>query len=359
MNIYKILLMMISGFFALMSCDNDDKPVYPEPPVYDMTGFAKGADVSWLTEMEKAGDKFYDSLGRETECMTLLRDLGLNSIRLRVWVDPVDGWCNKSDVLVKAWRAKNLGMRVMVDFHYSDTWADPSNQFIPAAWEDFTLDEMKEAVADHTKEVLNALKEKDITPEWVQVGNETSNGFLWEMGQADKNPAQYAALFASGYDAVKSVFPEAIVIVHLDSGYDNDLYNWNLDILKNNGAKWDMIGMSLYPYWAKVYGQETSSEKVITDCIDNIKKVSAKYDCDVMIVETGMECADDEGKLAAPSVLAEGKMLLSRIIEECRDNTNGRCKGVFYWEPQCKPSKYRLGAFTEEGYPTVIMDAFK
>ena len=120
-----------------------------------------------------------------------------------------------------------------------------------------------------------------------------------------------------------------------------------------------MIGMSLYPYWALNSGKETSAEKTITDCITNIKKVSEKYDCDVMIVETGMECADDNGKLAGDAVLAEGKALLSRILEECRDNTDGRCKGVFYWEPECKPSQYRLGAFTEDGSPTVIMDAFK
>ena len=291
--------------------------------------------------------------------MTLMRDLGMNSIRLRVWVNPSDGWCNKSDVVAKAWRAHQLGMRLMIDFHYSDVWADPGKQNIPAAWIGLSLNETKVAIADHTKDVLNALKDKGITPEWVQVGNETSNGFLWDMGQADRNPKQYAELFAAGYEAVKAVFPQSIVIVHLDNGFDNELYNWNLDILKNNGAKWDMIGMSLYPYWALNSGKETSAEKTITDCITNIKKVSEKYDCDVMIVETGMECADDNGKLAGDAVLAEGKALLSRILEECRDNTDGRCKGVFYWEPECKPSQYRLGAFTEDGSPTVIMDAFK
>ena len=283
----------------------------------------------------------------------------MNSIRLRVWVNPSDGWCNKSDVVAKAWRAHQLGMRLMIDFHYSDVWADPGKQNIPAAWVGLSLNETKVAIADHTKDVLNALKDKGITPEWVQVGNETSNGFLWDMGQADRNPKQYAELFAAGYEAVKAVFPQSIVIVHLDNGFDNELYNWNLDILKNNGAKWDMIGMSLYPYWALNSGKETSAEKTITDCITNIKKVSEKYDCDVMIVETGMECADDNGKLAGDAVLAEGKALLSRILEECRDNTDGRCKGVFYWEPECKPSQYRLGAFTEDGSPTVIMDAFK
>lgn len=358
----KLRNMLFSGllFLGTVACSNDDKaPVFSEEPTYDMTGFAQGADVSWLTQMETSGAKFYTTSGRETECMTLLRDLGLNSVRLRVWVNPTDGWCNKNDVLAKAWRANQLGMRVMIAFHYSDTWADPGKQYIPAAWKDLSITELETALATHTTDVLNALKELGITPDWVQVGNETSNGFMWSMGQADQNPKQYAQLFAAGYEAVKAVFPQTLVIVHLDNGFDNDLYNWNLDILKNNGAKWDMIGMSLYPYWALDSGKETSAEKAITNCIANIKKVSEKYGCDVMIVETGMECADDNGKLASDAILAEGKAQLSRILEECRNNTEGRCKGVFYWEPECKPSQYRLGAFTEEGVPTVIMDAFK
>lgn len=358
MDMKYLYLSLLSVFLSFSACSSSEKPSNEETPEHDMSGFALGADMSWLTEMEQSGHTFYNAEGQETECLALLRDLGMNSVRLRVWVDPKEGWCNKDDVLVKAIRADKLGMRVMVNIHYSDSWADPGKQFIPAAWEELPLEEMKVAVGNHTKEVLNALKQKGVTPEWVQVGNETSNGFLWPMGQADKNPAHYAALFSAGYDAAKSVFPETIVIVHLDNGHDIGLYNWNLDILKDHGAQWDMIGMSLYPYWALLSGKQTSAEKVITDCIDNIKKVSAKYNCDVMIVETGMECADDNGKLASASVLAQGKSMLTRIIRESREETNGRCKGVFYWEPQCKPSKYRLGAFTEEGFPTVIMDAF-
>lgn len=352
--------------FAILACSSHSEtdpntgglPDDENPTTID---FAKGADISWVTEMEHNGMKFHNADGQETECFRLMKDLGLDAVRLRVWVNPEEhgGWCDKEDLLVKARRAKNLGMDVMVDFHYSDWWADPAKQNIPAAWKSHSYEQMKTDVADHTIEVLQLLKDNQITPKWVQVGNETSNGFLWEMGQADRNPKQYAGLFAAGYEAVKKVFPQSIVIVHLDNGFDNDLYNWNLDILKNNGAKWDMIGMSLYPYWAMDSGKEPSAGKTITDCIANIKKVSEKYDCDVMIVETGMECADDNGKLASAAVLAEGKAQLSRILKECRDNTNGRCKGVFYWEPECKPSQYRLGAFTEDGYPTIIMDAFK
>ena len=119
-----------------------------------MSGFAKGADVSWLTEMEKDGVKFYNQNGKATECMKLLREEGTNSIRLRVWVNPEGGWCGKDDVIAKAWRAQQLGFRLMIDFHYSDTWADPGNQKVPAAWQGYTAEQMKQAVADHTKDVL-------------------------------------------------------------------------------------------------------------------------------------------------------------------------------------------------------------
>lgn len=364
MNMKNVKRLAIFSCMALVlwACSNNktsesDPEEEPTPTIE----FAKGADISWVTEMEQKGMKFYHKNGVEADCFRLMKELGLNAIRLRVWVDPTahDNWCNKEDLLVKAKRTKELGMDLMVNFHYSDWWADPGKQNIPAAWASYSYEEMKAAVANHTTEVLQLLKDNQINPKWVQIGNETSNGLLWPMGQADKNPAQYAGLFAAGYKAAKKVFPETIAMVHLDNGFDEELYRWNLDILKNNGATWDMVGMSLYPYWAKESGKETSADKVISNCIANIKKVSERYDCDVMLAETGMECADDNGKLVAESVLNAGKTMLTRIIAECRDNTNGHCKGVFYWEPECRPSQYRLGAFTEEGYPTAIMDAFK
>lgn len=344
--------------------------------------FYKGADISWVTELESKRHQFYNAAGKRTECTALMKEYGMNAIRLRVWVDPSahDNWCNKEDVLVKAKRAKALGMEVMIDFHYSDWWADPAKQNIPASWKGHSYEEMKKDLANHTKEVLQLMKDNGITPKWVQVGNETSNGMLWSvqtneqgweikdengntiitesMGHATRNPQQYAGFFKAGYDAVKDIFPQAIVIVHLDNGFNEDLYNWNLDILRNNGAKFDMIGMSLYPYWAESFHNK-KAEQTITECISNIKKVSAKYDCEVMIVETGMLCANDEGNLVNATILEEGYKQLSRIIKEAKQNTNGKCKGVFYWEPECKPSEYKLGAFTQNGYPTRIMDAFK
>lgn len=349
------------------------------------TAFVKGADISWVTEMERQGDKFFNARGEERECTALMKEMGLDAIRLRVWVDPKehDNWCNQEDLVVKAKRAAALGMDVMVDFHYSDWWADPGQQHKPAAWKGLSVEQLRQAIAGHTKDVLSALKTAGVTPKWVQVGNEIRPGMLWdeearlsgaswdikanevkEMGWTStevkypKNWANLGTFIATGYDAVKEVFADAIVIVHLDNGYDNGLYTWFFDELKKHGGKWDMIGMSIYPFWTMEEHPEYTAEKTITDCIANIRAVSARYGCDVMIVETGMECADDNGQLAAEAVLQEGKTLLARLIKESRENTGGRCKGVFYWEPECKPGKYRLGAFTDDGRPTAIMEAF-
>jgi len=339
--------------------------------------FWLGADISWATELEARGHKLYNNEGEERECTALMKELGLNAVRLRVWVDPSahGNWCDKEDLLVKCRRAKDLDMAIMVDFHYSDWWADPAKQNIPASWSGHSYEQMKRDLAGHTVEVLQYLKDNGIEPKWIQVGNETRNGFLWSvksnehgwpvldengnttitesMGHAERNPEQYAGLFAAGYDACKSVFPESVVMVHLDNGFDKDLYDWNLGVLKAGGAKWDMIGMSLYPYWAMDGGFRDDAETTITDCIANIRHVSEKFGCDVMIVETGFLV--DESR---PEVLEEGRRQLARVIRESINETGGRCKGVFYWEPECKPSQYKLGAFTEDGRPTVIMDAF-
>ena len=316
--------------------------------------FVKGADVGFLTGQERHGVKFHDRNGRERECLELLKnDYQMSAIRMRVWVNPRGGSCDKNELLAMARRVKALGMQLMVDFHYSDSWADPAKQPIPKAWEGHTYKQMKRDLAQHTIEVLTLLKENDIEPRWVQVGNETANGLLWPMGHIEKNPKQYAGFIRAGYDAVKKVFPKAIVIVHLDRGHKQSLYDWNLDIVRKYGGRWDMIGMSLYPYWAMEGHPELKADDIITDCMSNIRHVSEKYKCDVMIVETGFEVDEQH-----PEKMEEGRRQLTRVIKEARSMTNGRCRGVFYWEPQCLPSGYKLGAFDHNAAPTAIMEAF-
>ncbi|MEG1563388.1 MAG: glycosyl hydrolase 53 family protein [Bacteroides sp.] len=336
-------LLVVSFLMGSLACSKEEKAGNTEPvkPVYDMTGFARGADVSWLTQMEKASVKFYNASGRETECLTLLRDLGMNAIRLRVWVNPADGWCNTKDLVNKARRAHQLGMRLMIDFHYSDTWADPGHQTKPAAWKNFSFEALKAAVATHTKEVLKALKEKGITPEWVQIGNETGNGMLWNEGKADAHIKNYADLTRAGYAAVKEISPQTKVIVHLPSGDQNALYRWLFDGLKANGAPWDVIGLSLYP------AKETW-QQMTTGCIANMNDMIVRYGSEVMLCEVGMPWDD---AATAKSFLTE-LMTKSKAISQCL--------GIFYWEPQSYNgwNGYSLGAFDNSGKPTEALDAF-
>ena len=316
--------------------------------------FVKGADVGFLAGQEARGVKFHDRQGCERECLELLKnDYQMSAIRLRVWVNPRGGMNGKEEVLKMALRAKALGMDVMIDFHYSDSWADPAKQPIPLAWRGHSYEQMKRDLRDHTVDVLTLLKQNGVSPRWVQVGNETANGLLWDEGHIEKHPEQYAGFIRAGYDAVKEVFPEAIVIIHLDRGHLRSLYDWNLGIVLQHGGKFDMVGMSLYPYWARQDHPELHPDSIISDCIANIRHVCEKFGCDVMIVETGFEVDEQH-----PEVMEEGRRQLTRVIREAQSDTNGRCRGVFYWEPQCLPGGYKLGAFNSNAAPTAIMEAF-
>ncbi len=332
------------------SCSEDGPVTNPRQEdssiIVKETGFARGADVSWLTQMESEGRKFYtpDKDRQEMECMQLLRDYcGVNSIRLRVWVNPKDGWNNMDDVVLKARRAERLGLRTMIDFHFSDTWADPGHQEMPEAWKTLSFDDLTKAVGNHVTETLNALKNAGVTPEWVQIGNETTPGMMLPVGSVD-NPVQLTRLNNAGYEAVKSVLPEAMVIVHLDGGNNQWAYDRMFDILENNGGKYDMIGMSLYPYWAEQQGESGGWQKVADDCIANINHLKQKYNKPVMICEIGMPY--DQGELC--------KQLITKMM-------GAAVEGIFYWEPEAPNGYndgYNLGCFDNDA-PTVALDAFK
>ncbi len=333
----KLVFSLFLLTFVFSSCEREETSG-------TLQGFAKGADVSWITEMEKSGRKFYTADGKEMEGMALLKSLGMNTIRLRVWVNPADGWCNLEEMMVKARRAHQLNMRLMIDFHYSDIWADPGKQFKPKAWENLSFEELKEAVSEHTTEVLTALKKEKITPEWVQVGNETGNGMLWEDGRASVSMKNYAELNNAGYDAVKAVFPKAKVIVHIHNGFDNNLFRWIFDGLKKEGGKWDVIGMSLYP-------SQNNWNGMVNNCMNNVKDMISRYDTEVMICEVGMPWDQAE----------TSKAFLSDLISKAKSIPDGKCLGVLYWEPQSYRNwkGYTLGAFDNSGKPTVALEAFK
>jgi arabinogalactan endo-1,4-beta-galactosidase len=316
-------------------------PDFPDAPL--AANYAKGADVSWVSEMEAAGIKFYNNAGTQQDLFQILKDKGINAIRLRAWVNPAAGWNNTADVVAKAQRAKNAGFRILLDLHYSDTWADPGHQAKPAAWVGQDITALKVSVGTYTLSVMNALKDKGITPEWVQVGNETNNGMLWDEGKASVNMKNFADLVQAGYAAVKSVSSTSKVIVHVSNGYDNGLFRFIFDGLKANGANWDVIGMSLYPTAA-------NWQTLNAQCLTNMNDMVTRYGKEVMLAEVGMPVAEARA----------AKAFLTDIITKNNSLAGGKGLGVFYWEPQAYNGwqGYQLGAFDATGKPTIAMDAF-
>lgn len=311
--------------------------------------FAKGADVGWLPQMEATGYKFYDTDGSEKDCLQLLKDRGMNSIRLRVWVNPSDdkasGHCSKDETVAMALRAQKMGFRIMINFHYSDSWADPAKQFKPKVWEKHSFPELLNDVYVHTFDVINALKVAGVTPEWVQVGNEIPSGMMWPEGSTD-NWHQLGQLLNKGYDAVKAVDKNIKVIVHVDEGNNNAKFRKFFDNATKQKVRYDVIGLSYYPYWIKKDYSET-----IADLQFNLNDMVQRYGKEVMIVEVGGE--DDK--------IQNTYELLAATIKAVRNVPNNKGIGVLYWEPQGARSwsHYALSAWQADGKPSPALDAFK
>ena len=330
--------LLIAFLFTVISIGNAN--------AQDKNSFWLGADISGTTQLESNGEKLYNAKDEIRENTALMKELGLNAVRLRVWVNPRGGWSGAEDVLEMAKRAKYYDMAVMIDFHYSDWWADPGKQHIPAAWQYMSYDEMKNALAQHTEDVLSLLKKNNIDVKWVQVGNETTNGFLWPMGRASDNMEKYAGFTEVGYQAVKKVYPNAQVIIHIDGGCDQKRYDFIFDGLKKFGAHYDMIGLSVYPYWDVVAKLESDWKGSVRDFTANIKHLYEKYGKETMVVETGAESKHPK----------EGYIIMKAVINAAKNDCGGHCHGVFYWAPELE-GQYPLGAF-DNHRPTEIMKAF-
>lgn len=309
-----------------------------------MTRYWLGADISGTPMSESSGTIFYNKQGQPRENTALMKELGMNAVRLRVWSNPHDGHSSKEEVLEMAKRAKLNGMEIMLCFHYSDSWADPGKQSIPKAWKNYTYSQLKKAVASHTKETLQLLKKNGIDVRWVQLGNETTHGMLWEAGKAETNMKQYAGLTDAAYQAVKKEYPNATCIVHLDCGADIDRYHRIFNGLNKYGTNYDMIGMSVYPYWDLKAERTGNHNETVDKVTDNIKILAKEYGKPVMIVETGYEAARPN----------EGYAFMRNLIEKTYELEE--CHGIFYWAPELERF-YPLGAF-ENHRPTKILDAF-
>ena len=309
----------------------------------------RGADLSSLAKNEDKGALYFDAQGRQVDAVEAFADAGANVVRLKVWVDPADGYNTTDEVVATAKRAKAAGMKVMVDFHYSDRWTDPGAQGMPAAWVGLSPQGVADAVYAHTFDVLTALKEAGATADSVQVGNEINPGMLWPLGQTwDVNPkddvkgAQWdnLALFLSaGSRATKDVDAGTDVILHL-TNINNGIggLTWWYDEVTKRGVQFDTIGLSYYGFW---HGSMADLQHAVTT-------LSARYDRDVIVVENSYpftledDAADPwENVIARENQLIpgypatpEGQAANFRAVQDVvAPAPGGRGLGVVSWEP--------------------------
>ncbi len=309
------------------------------------TAFAKGADLSWVTELESRGFRWNSTEGEEMECFALMKSIGFNAVRLRVWVDPQDGWNSGDDLANKARRAAKLKLPVMLDFHYSDSWADPGKQFKPASWAKLDRAALLKEIGEHTAKVLSEVKATGAEIAWVQVGNEVRPGLLWDANAelsgalydvksggrtiAAANRANFAAFLNAGAKAVRRSCPRAKIIVHCDHGDKWGDLAGVLDAAKK--VDYDIFGVSLYP--------KEDWGAAVKACAANLERVKREYGKSTMVCEFGMPTHPFDPARDATSALLSAMR-----------RTKG-CSGVFYWEPESFPEAhdYKLGACTAKG----------
>ncbi|WP_395365856.1 arabinogalactan endo-beta-1,4-galactanase [Streptomyces sp. YH02] len=300
------------------------------------TGLAvRGVDVSSLKKSEDLGGTYRTSAGTTGDPVAILKNAGANYGRLKVWVNPADGYNNKARVLATAQRIKAQGMKLLVDFHYSDIWADPGAQSKPAAWQGHSYAQLRTDVYNHTYDVLNALKAQGTTADMVQIGNEINTGMLWPEGSTSNWP-QLAGLLNSGISAAKAVSSNTQIALHLANGGDNALYRTWFDNATAQGVSYDVIAFSFYGYW---HGALSSLQA-------NLDDISARYGKKVMVAETAYPFRLDsedghENIIDLSSELVSGypagaagqSAWLRDVMNVVEAVPNGRGLGVFYWEP--------------------------
>lgn len=305
--------------------------------------FMIGADVSSLQAMEDYGAKYFDFDGVEKDALEILQSHGVNYIRLRIWNEPETSfdrgdYCNLENSIAVAKRAKALGMKLLLDFHYSDSWADWKNQHLPKKWVNMSMEQVENAVYQFTRETLEKLYQENAYPDVVQIGNEIGCGLLWPHGDLE-HPENIAKLLNAGIIAVQEAETgdnKAEIMLHVESGGNTEATETFFMMLGDYGLKhYDIIGLSYYPYWAGKY-----------PCLlRNMQNIQRKLEKKVVVVETAFPYTDDShdttpnvvtGELTRKEMQLEPseenqRRVTEEIMQMVYQEDNGY--GVFYWEP--------------------------
>jgi arabinogalactan endo-1,4-beta-galactosidase len=302
-----------------------------------------GTDVGWLTQLQSMGYTWTDPTGVSGSALQILKNHGVNTIRIRTFVNPTItagtlgvGDNDQAGSIALAKQANTLGFKIMIDFHYSDTWADPGHQTIPVAWSTETYSQLQTSVYNYTFNFMTALAAQGITPAYVQVGNEINSGMLWPIGSVGATTAngnnftQVTGLINSGYSAVKAVSPSTQVIIHLATISNLSDFEWFFDGLVAAGGNFDVIGGSYYD------GPSNSSTVAA-----NLSTLASRYNKPVMICEIGYQYSDSTTSYSDIQAAFQAVQAVPKNMG----------LGVIYWEPEApddaSTGNYTMGAVSE------------
>ncbi|KLG09370.1 galactosidase [Enterobacter cloacae subsp. cloacae] len=313
--------------------------------------FIKGADISTLLEAEQHGAKFYNQNGQQQDAIAILKANGVNYVRLRLWVDPQDasgktyggGSNNLENTITLAKRVKAQGLKLLLDFHYSDFWTDPGKQFKPKAWEKMDYPQLKTAIHDYTRDTIARFKKEGVLPDMVQIGNEINGGMLWpegkSWGQGGGEFDRLAGLLNAAIGGLKENLTggeQVKIMLHLAEGTKNDTFRWWFDEIAKRGVPFDIIGLSMYTYW----------NGPISALKANMDDISRRYNKDVIVVEAAYgytldNCDNAENSFQAkeekdggyPGTVQGQYDYIHDLMQSVIDVPDHRGKGIFYWEP--------------------------
>ncbi len=315
--------------------------------------YAIGADLSFLKQAEERGTVFKDA-GQAKPGLQIFKDHGYNWIRLRLFHTPTDLPNNLEYTIALAKEAQKLGLKILLNFHYSDTWADPQKQFIPKAWKDKSHKELVEAVEEYTKTTIAAFREADVMPDMVQIGNEIINGMMWPDGKLPDHWDNFADLVKAGIrgvDAGRAEGKRPRIMIHIDQGANKDICRAFFDKMNSYDADYDVIGISYYPWW---HGS-------LLDLRENLSFLAEEYQKDILLVEVAYCWRPTEYKTKSPPFpeTPEGQReFLDEVNRIVLGTPYNRGIGIFWWEPAVMGGLRDRGFFDDSGNALPVITAF-
>ena len=303
-----------------------------------------GADVSYLRQMESRGVVFKDA-GVAEPGLQILKNHGYTWIRLRVMVDPISLPNNLDYTIALAKDAKARGFKLLLDFHYSDDWADPGHQWVPRAWAKMSHAELVNATFVYTRDTIKAFRKAGVLPDMVQVGNEVTAGMMWPDGRLPAQWQNFADLLLAGIHGVdkgRGWGRRPAIMIHIDKGGNQAATKSFIDHLAQYHVPYDVLGQSFYPWW---HGS-------LDDLRDNLAFVWNTYHKNVVVAETAYDWRtgeDFKGKAAPFPQTPEGQRdFLAALDRVVREAPGGKVRGIFWWEPMAGGSIAKRALFDDQ-----------